>query len=868
MVSDAAWPGSEQRPPGTAPAAGPVGRLDRPSASDPWAVVSFLSLGCPRCARVCGVLGHLTPARQCARSVRCFACALSRATWLLFTGVPARCVVLRVRCPGALGSCSPVCPPGVLCWVCGVLGPLAPVHWCARSACCVVCAVSWATWLLFTGVPAQCVVLRVRCLGPPGSCSPVFLLGALLCVCCVPGHLAPVYWCSRSACCVACAVSSATWLLFTHAPAWCVAVRVRCLGPLDTCSSVCPLSVSCCVCGVLGHLAPVHRCARSVCCVACAVSWAPWLLFTSVPARCVALRVRRPGPLGTCSPVCLLGYLCCVCGVLGHLAPVHQCACLVRCCACAVPWATWLLFTGVPARFVVLLVRCPGPLGSCSPVPPLGALFCFCCVLGHLAPVHRCARSMCCVACAVSWATWLLFTDAPDRFVVLRVRCPGPLGSCSPVSPLGVLCWVCGVLGPLAPVHPCPRSVCSVGCAVSWATWLLFTGVPAGCAVLGVRCLGPLGSCSPVCLLGVLCCAYGVLAPWLLFTSVLAPCVYPWVACAGKRCEVHTRPSGQRLFVAGRGWVPSGRALVHPDGGCFVAGRGCVPSGRALVHLDGGCSVAGRGWVRCRARTPLSGRQLVLLGTCSLDVVRCAFCALSGFAAPGRSCCLAPVRVPWLWPAACLSGVPRGPAWCAAPRPVRSLSVVRLAFLMPWCLCQHLGLAPPALLGGCAGHAEAGQEPGSLCSALAPAEAGTLGSLRIVPVRGPAMVLSLAGPSGVGLGLRALRWLACVDPVTDASGFPYRPSFDGGLGRCTGAVSCGRRHSPCRSVDATPGSQEPSCTNVTRCKASEAEMESTVSHWFRAPSRETTICTLSKSSSLRAAISTTSGSGDAVSPFA
>ena len=96
------------------------------------------------------------------------------------------------------------------------------------------------------------------------------------------------------------------------------------------------------------------------------------------------------------------------------------------------------------------------------------------------------------------------------------------------------------------------------------------------------------------------------------------------------------------------------------------------------------------------------------------------------------------------------------------------------------------------------GHAEARREPGSLCLPLAPAEAGALGSLRVVPVWGPAMGLSLAGPSGVGLGLRALRWLACVDPVTDASSFPYRPSFDGGLGRCTGAVSCGRRHLPLR----------------------------------------------------------------------
>ena len=236
-----------------------------------------------------------------------------------------------------------------------------------------------------------------------------------------------------------------------------------------------------------------------------------------------------------------------------------------------------------------------------------------------------------------------------------------------------------------------------------------------------------------------------------------------------------TRPSGRRLFVAGRGWVPSGRTRVHPDGGC---------------------SVAGRGWVCCRARTRLSGRQLVLLGTCPCAVVRCVLCALSGFAAPGVCRCLAPVSVPWLWPAACVTGVPSGPAWCAAPRLVRSLPVPRSAFPTPWCLSPPRGLAPPALLGGCAGHAEAGREPGSLCLPLALAEEGALGLLRVVPVRGPVKGLSLAGPSGARLGLRALRWLACVDPLTDASGFSYRPSFNRGLGRCTGAVSCGRRHLP------------------------------------------------------------------------
>ena len=71
------------------------------------------------------------------------------------------------------------------------------------------------------------------------------------------------------------------------------------------------------VCSVLGCWAPVHRCARAVCCGASAVSWASWVLFTGVLAPCVVLHVRCPGPLGSCAPVCVLcavrvchGWLC------------------------------------------------------------------------------------------------------------------------------------------------------------------------------------------------------------------------------------------------------------------------------------------------------------------------------------------------------------------------------------------------------------------------------------------------------------------------------------------------------------------------------------------------------------------------------
>ena len=275
MVPDAAWPDSDQWPWSTAPATGRVGRLGRPSASDRWGVGSFLSLGRPTC----------------------------------------------VQCPGPLGSCSPVCPRGLLCCVCGVLGHLAPVHRCARSVCCVACAVSWAPWLLFTGAPARCVALLVRCPGPLGSCSPLCPLAVLCCVCGVLGHLAPVNRCARAVCCFVSAVSWATWLLFTGVSARCVVLRVWRPWPLGPRSPVCPLGVLCCVCGVPGHLVPAHRCARSVCCFACAVSRASWLLFTGVPGRGVS-------------------YLCCpwctrVCGVLALVAPVHRCARCVR-CACAI----------------------------------------------------------------------------------------------------------------------------------------------------------------------------------------------------------------------------------------------------------------------------------------------------------------------------------------------------------------------------------------------------------------------------------------------------------------------------------------------------------------------------------------------------
>ena len=277
---------------------------------------------------------------------------MSWATWLLFTGAHARCVVSRVQCPGQLGSCSPVCMLGALCCMCGVLGHFAPVRSRACSVHCVACVVSWRMRLLFTGVPARCVVLRVRFPGPLGPCSPGCPLVALRCVCGLLGHLAAVHRCARSVRCGVGVVSFATCHPLICVLARCVAWRPR----------------------ALGHLAPVHRCAPSVRVVACTVSWATLLLFTSAHAWCGVLRVRRPRPLGSCSPECSLGLLCCVCGVLGFLAPISRCARSVRYVACAVSWGFSSCAPVCPLLCVVLRVSCPGPLDSCAALCSFGAL--------------------------------------------------------------------------------------------------------------------------------------------------------------------------------------------------------------------------------------------------------------------------------------------------------------------------------------------------------------------------------------------------------------------------------------------------------------------------------------------------------------
>ena len=119
-------------------------------------------------------------------------------------------------------------------------------------------------------------------------------------------------------------------------------------------------------------------------------------------------------------------------------------------------------------------------------------------------------------------------------------------------------------------------------------------------------------------------------------------------------------PTPQRALLRA-GFAHCGGGLRVPGGGASCLGVGHPRSGALPASTS---RPLGRA---AGARFPLAvdavcGRRgPAVLGTFSCAAVRCVLCALPGFAAPGGRCGLAPVLVPWLWPAECLSGVPRGP---------------------------------------------------------------------------------------------------------------------------------------------------------------------------------------------------------------
>ena len=410
---------------------------------------------------------------------------------------------------------------------------------------------------------------------------------------------------------------------------------------------------------------------------------------------------------------------------------------------------------------------CLGSGFGCAPALLAGVLGCGSVCLGSgfgyapplLAGVLGCVR-VCVRAPLVprhSWlgcAAWVCVLGLGFR---LRPAIPGwGVGACvcwcsrSACTP-PLLAGVCGVvLCAWARVSAAPRhawlgcwGVCVLVCALR-----LYPATPGWGVWCGCVCLCSGFGCALPLLAGVLGC---------VCACVPVPLVprHSWLGCVAWVCVFGL---GFRLCPATPGWGV--RACV-----CWCSRSACTPP-----LLAGVCSVGVCVWARISGAPRYS--WLGFLGVCVLICVlllypatpgwgvRCGCaCSCSGFgSAPPLlagvfgvwvGCCLAPVPVPWFvvccarcpglrhpvavvaWHVSSCRGCGQqraslacllAPRWCTAPRQVRSLPVLWLAFPSPWCLFPPRRLAPPPLLGGCAGHAEAGREPGSFCLPLAPAE--------------------------------------------------------------------------------------------------------------------------------------------------
>ena len=726
---------------------------------------------------------------------------LGCAAWVCVFGLGFR---LRPATPGwGVGVCvcwcaRPACPPPLLAGVCGVgvcvwaRVSAAPRHsWLGCWGVCVLVCL----FRLYPATPGWGARCGCVCLGSGFGCAPPLLAGVLGCVCagvCAP--LVPRH--SWLGCAAWVCVFGLGFRLRPATPGWGVRVCV-CLCARSACTP--PLLAGVCGMGVCAwarvSAAPRHSWlgCRGLCVLVCALRLLPATLGWGVRCGCVCL-----GSGFGCAPPLLAGVLGFVCaGVRAPLVRRHSwlgCAVWVFCVwarVSAAPRHSWLGCWGLCVLVCALRLHPATPgwgvrhgcvcLGSgfgCAP-PLLAGVsgFVCACMRAPLAPRHSW------LGCAV----WVCVLGLGFR---LRPATPGwGVGVCvcwcaRPACPPPLLAGVCGVgVCVWARVSAAPRhswlgcwGVCVLVCL-----FRLYPATPDWGARCGCVCLGSGFGCAPPLLAGVFGC---------VCADVRAPPVprHSWLGCAVWVCVLGL---GFRLRPATPGW------------GFWVCVCWCACSSCTPPLLAGVCGVG----VCARARV-LAPPRLSWLGrvVCGLAV------AWHLFLCRGSLCVVRAARVcgtRWpLWLGTCpcavvvAGGVPLW--WPGGPALVRRASSGPVALGAPVGFPVAVvpfptpGACAPGFTGWLRGATGAGREPGSLCLPLAPAEAGALGSLRVVPVRGPAMGLSLAGPSGVGLGLRALRCLAFVDPVTDASGFPYRPSLDGGLGRCTGAVSCGRRHRPFR----------------------------------------------------------------------
>ena len=314
---------------------------------------------------------------------------------------------------------------------------------------------------------------------------------------------------------------------------------------------------------------------------------------------------------------------------------VGVCVCSCACSACTPPLLAGVFGVGVCAWAWV------------SAAPRLSWLGCwgvcvFVCPL-RLFPATP-GWGVWCVCVCVFGLGFRLRPATPGWGVGVCV-CSCARSACSP-PPVAGVCDV--VVCAWARVSAAPRhswlgcwAVCVSGCPLP-----LYPATPGWGVRRGSVCLDSGFGCAPLLLARVLgCVCVCVPAPLVARHSWLGWAV--WVCVLGLGFWLRPTTPGWGVGVC---VCLCARSTCTPPLLAGVCGVGVFVCALRLYPATPGWGV----WRGCVG--------WVLPGTCSCAVVRCVLCALPAFAAPGGRCRLAPVRVPWFWPAACLSGVLCGPA--------------------------------------------------------------------------------------------------------------------------------------------------------------------------------------------------------------
>ena len=554
--------------------------------------------------------------------------------------------------------------------------------------------------------------------------------------------------------------------LYPAIPGWGVLCGCVCLGSCFGCPPPLLAGVLGCVCVFgRGPLVPCHS----------------WLGCWGVCVGVHPLLLPDHSSLGFAVWVCVLGLEVCLrpaCPGRG----VGVCVCLCARSACTLPLLGGLCSVGVCASAQVSAAPCLSWLGCCG--------FCvFVCTL-LLYPATPGWRVRCgCVCLRLNFGRAL-----PLLAGVLGCLCVcGPAPLVPRHSWLGCAVWPCVLalgfwLRPATPGWGVAVCVCVFGRAplVPRHSWLACWGVCVGVHPLLVPCR----FLAEVCRVGVSALARVSAAPRLSWLGCWGVCLFV--------CAV-------RVYPATHGWGVRCGCL------CLGSGFGCPPP-----HLAGvfGC-VSPCAPSACTA--PLLAR------VCGVWIW----------------CCLAPVPVPWFVAgcARCLSlrhpvavdawhlsvclGCGRQRAsvaclvallWCAAPRPVWSLSVLWSAFLTLWCLSASRGPAPANLLRL---HRARGGRPKT--ELFMPAAGRCRGSGPGLPPRrirsGPC---DGAVPGG---SLQSRFWAACATVVSRVWTWSLtRPIFrtarlsTGDSAGAPGLFRVDADTAPFGSKDATPGSR--ACVRV------------------------------------------------------